>query len=433
MTSELKHHIDTISVMDTHEHLAKEDGWINEGSKDVLIDLFQNYAIADLITAGASRQSVEQLTDTNISLEDRWAGLEQAWQALRFTGYGEAVRLLARQIYDIDELNADAMIAAQPKLDALRQPGERLRLLRDVAMIDHVQIDDFRAPCPPDPSGPDFFLYDLSMVSFCNGNTNFDKVEQLTSINVTSIDALDNAMQALFEQFAPTAIAVKSQHAYCRTLAWHRREKASAEVALQDLLKGKAHDETASRLCLGDWCWARVVELCIEHDLPFKIHCGYYAGNDKMPVDRISAGHLCPLLAQYLDAKFVLMHIAYPYCDELISIAKHYPNVWVDLCWAWSINPMTSTDFVRRFLHAAPVNKLLGFGGDTFTPTSAVAYCMQMRKWLYRAMQAEVDQGDLTEQEAIEVVTRLLRGNQTDLFDLESTRANIQQAAVATA
>jgi hypothetical protein len=37
-------------------------------------------------------------------------------------------------------------------------------------------------------------------------------------------------------------------------------------------------------------------------------------------------------------------------------MAKHYPNVWVDLCWAWSIDPYSSTEFVRRFLHAVPSN-----------------------------------------------------------------------------
>ena len=59
-------------------------------------------------------------------------------------------------------------------------------------------------------------------------------------------------------------------------------------------------------LCLGDWCWARGVELSIEHNLPFKIHTGYYAGNDRMPVSRIPAGNMCELFARYLDAKFVL-------------------------------------------------------------------------------------------------------------------------------
>ena len=124
------------------------------------------------------------------------------------------------------------------------------------------------------------------------------------------------------------------------------------------------------------------MELAIEHNLPFKLHTGYYAGNNRMPVDRIKAGNLCGLLAQYLDARFVLMHIAYPYSDELIALTKHYKNVWADLCWAWSINPYASSDFVRRFIHAAPINKLFVFGGDTRWPTSAAAYAFQTRFWL---------------------------------------------------
>ncbi len=83
-----------------------------------------------------------------------------------------------------------------------------------------------------------------------------------------------------------------------------------------------------------------VSNLSIQHNLPFKIHTGYYAGYGGMPVERIKPGHLCGLLKQYPQARFVLMHIAYPYSDEIVAaIAKHYPNVYVDLCWAWSIDP----------------------------------------------------------------------------------------------
>ena len=142
------------------------------------------------------------------------------------------------------------------------------------------------------------------------------------------------------------------------------------------------------RLCLGDWCWARGVELAIEHDLPFKLHTGYYAGHSRMPVDYIRGGNLCPLLAAYPDARFVLMHIAYPYSDELVALAKHYPNVYADLCWAWSIDPFSASNFVRQFIHAVPANKLFLFGGDTGWPTAAVAYAHQARLWFTRALQS---------------------------------------------
>ena len=117
------------------------------------------------------------------------------------------------------------------------------------------------------------------------------------------------------------------------------------------------------------------------------------------------------------------MHIAYPYCDELVALAKHYHNVYPDLCWAWSIDPYSAADFVRRYLHAAPANKLFAFGGDTTWPTSSTAYAIQARRWLNRALQGEVEDGLMTESEAITVATRLMRSNQLACFDLEGTRA----------
>jgi uncharacterized protein len=161
---------------------------------------------------------------------------------------------------------------------------------------------------------------------------------------------------------------------------------------------------------------ARGVERAIESNLPFKLHTGYYAGHSRMPIDWIRAGNLCALLSRYPQARFVLMHTAYPYTDELVAIAKHYPNVWVDLCWAWSIDPYTSTDFVRRFIHAVPGNKLFVFGGDALSPTNTVAYSVQGRRWLTRALEAEVTARDLTDQQAIRVAHRLMHENPTDVL-----------------
>jgi predicted TIM-barrel fold metal-dependent hydrolase len=178
----------------------------------------------------------------------------------------------------------------------------------------------------------------------------------------------------------------------------------------------------AEQLCLGDWCWARGVQLAIEHNLPFKIHTGYYAGYGVMPVERIRAGHLCTLLAKYPKARFVLMHIAYPYSEELAALAKHYPNAYVDMCWSWSIDPYTACDFVRRMIHAVPANKLFAFGGDTTWPNAAVAYATQARHWLTRALQREVDEGLMTEREAMTLASRMMRENQEACFDLAGTR-----------
>ncbi len=428
-STDLAHHIQQTPLCDTHEHLKRETQWVEEGP-DILQDLFGNYVPADLKTAGASPEALKRLMDaSDPDLAGRFEAIRPAWEATQFTGYGEAVRLIASEIYGLPELTSEGLASAQEKLAELRKPGMRYTLLHDRANLDHVQTDDFSWACPPDPSGPDFFFYDLSWAGFCGGNIDTQSIAEDTDIEVTDLFSLRRAMERIFEKHAPCAIAVKAQHAYNRTLYWEERSDEDAARALDAALTSTNDLPEETRLCLGDWCWARGVELAIEHNLPFKLHTGYYAGNDRMPVDRIRSGNLCALLARYLDARFVLMHIAYPYNNELVGIAKHYPNVYVDLCWAWSIDPYSSCDFVRRFLHAVPANKLFAFGGDTGWPTSSAAYAMQARRWLTRALEAEIADGDLTEPQAMQVATRLMSTNQQECFDLDGTREAIRQAA----
>lgn len=427
MATDLSYHIQNTRLVDTHEHLRKEAEYVDAGP-DILQSLFQNYVPADLVVAGASQQAVDALLDaSNLDVRARVAGVQRAWEAVRHTGYGEAVRLIAQLIYDMDDVTPEAIEGAQAKHAALRQPGERLRLLRDVARLDHVQTDDFVRPCLPDASGPDFFFYDISWANFCRATLDLEPLAQETGIEVKDLATLKAAMQKTFELHANIAIAVKSQHAYNRTLRWQERTDFEAELALATYLRDPQSMSEADTLCLGDWCWARGVELSIEYDLPFKIHTGYYAGHSRMPVDRIPAGHLSPLLARYPQARFVLMHIAYPYSDELVALAKHYPNVYADLCWAWSIDPYSASDFVRRFIHAVPANKLFIFGGDTGWPTAAVAYAHQARHWLTRTLQAEVNEGLLNEEEAIALASRFMRENQYTCFNVAKKKHTLLQ------
>lgn len=428
MATNLSEHIEQTALCDTHEHLRREPDWLDDGP-DVLQDLFGNYVPADLITAGASQEALSRLTDaSDPDLVGRFEGVRAAWEATQYTGYGEAVRRIVTDVYGFDELTPDVLAPAQEKLIELRTPGGRYNLLREVANLDHIQTDDSSWPCDPDQSGPDFFLYDLSWAGFCSGQIDQKAIAEDTGITVVDLDSLQKAMEAIFAKHAPCAIAVKAQHAYNRTLNWQARARGDVERALYATLSSNNNVSESMRLCLGDWCWARGVELTIEHNLPFKIHTGYYAGNNRMPVDRIKAGNLCGLLAKYLDARFVLMHIAYPYSDELIALTKHYKNVWADLCWAWSINPYASGDFVRRFIHGAPINKLFVFGGDTRWPTSAAAYAFQTRFWLDKTLEAEVEEGYLTESQAMHIASRVMYDNQYECFDLEGTRDAIYRA-----
>ncbi len=426
--TDLAQHIQSTPLIDTHEHLHKEQEYVENGP-DVLADLFDNYVAQELVSAGAEEDAVWAVVDAkNPDIESRWNGIKDAWDVCQYAGYGEAVRLIAKDVYGMQEITLAGIEAGAAINQQRRQPGERLRILKEEGNLDHVQTDDFVWACVPDPSGVDFFLYDLSWVHFCAGRFDPAELHTETGIQVRDLETLREAMAGLFAKYGPGAIAVKAQHAYERTLLWQERPDSEVAPILARHLRGVTLSVNEKN-CLGDWCWARGVELAIEYNLPFKIHTGYYAGFNRMPVEFIKAGNLCSLLKAYPAARFVLMHIAYPYDAEITALAKHYANVYADLCWAWSIDPFTSMDFVRRFIHAAPINKLFGFGGDIFWPSAAVAYAKQARRWLTRALQAEIDDGYLTEAQAIKVATRLMQTNQRDCFDLEGTRAALQRAA----
>lgn len=428
MLKDLYDMIQQTALIDTHEHLASEEEYVNNGP-DVLRELFEFYPASDLRSAGASAEAVARVLDsTDADVEARWDGVKDAWTLCQYTGYGEGTRLLAKHVYGIDEINLDAIIAAGDMNKQYRQAGQRLHLLKNVANLDHVQIDNFTWDCVPDAAGVDFFLYDLSWVSFCRGEINVEQLLSETGIEVRDLNSLRSAMEALFAKYGKQAIAVKSQHAYNRTLKWESPDLQRVEASLQKSLKGE--DLTvAEALTLGNWGWEQGLQLAEEYNLPFKIHTGYLAGNDNyVDPDGVRSVHFAPLFHKYPNVKFVLMHTSYPWTGENLTLAKHFPNVYLDMCWAWSINPLHSTQYIREAIHSVPLNKIFLFGGDTLWASATVAYAIQARNGLYDALSQEVSSGYLTEHQAIGIALRYMRLNQIDCFDIEGTRATLRES-----
>jgi hypothetical protein len=121
------------------------------------------------------------------------------------------------------------------------------------------------------------------------------------------------------------------------------------------------------------------------------------------------------------------MHAAYPFDRELIAVAKHYPNVWIDLCWAWSIDPVSTADAFRRSIHTIPMSKLFAFGGDCRWATQVVGFAAQARRGLVRALEAEVKEGYVSQTEAIEIARCVMHKNQYECFDVAGRRGALRE------
>jgi predicted TIM-barrel fold metal-dependent hydrolase len=238
-----------------------------------------------------------------------------------------------------------------------------------------------------------------------------------TGLPVRTLDEGRQAIDWCFERYGRRAVATKNQNAYERRLDYAEVSAADAAPLFERLAAGQEL-AAGEQKAVEDHLWRYCVQRATDYGLPVKLHTGYFAGSNYMQLDQVSRNlkDLSPIVAAYPQTKFVLMHIAYPYQDELVALAKQYTNVHVDLCWAWIVSPVATKNFVKEYLVTAPCNKLLAFGGDYFSVENVIGHARIARQGLAQALEELVSERWLTEDEALDLVEPLMRGNALALF-----------------
>jgi len=232
-----------------------------------------------------------------------------------------------------------------------------------------------------------------------------------------------------FDRYAKYAVAVKSQHAYSRDIDNSRVPAEKAEPVFRKVLQ-KEPVTAEERKLLEDHLFWEAVDQATRHNLPVKLHTGYYAGQNSMPVSRLrrnagSAAELCRLSP---ETKFVFMHICYPYYEELLAVAKQWTHAHVDMCWSWIINPVAAKDYLKKHIVTAPINKLLPFGADYIPVEPVLGHAVMARQGVTQALAELVEEGWLKLADALELVDAILHQNARQLFRLAQKTEALRQA-----
>ena len=148
----------------------------------------------------------------------------------------------------------------------------------------------------------------------------------------------------------------------------------------------------------------------------------YYAGHGYMPLRRVQGNPaaICELCRQSPRTRFVLFHIGYPYYEEMLPVAKHYPNAYLDMCWSWIINPVASKDFLKKYLVTAPANKLSVFGGDYIPVEPIPGHAAIARQGIAQALSELVDEGWMSLKDALSLTDMIMHQNARDLYGLKA-------------
>ena len=121
--------------------------------------------------------------------------------------------------------------------------------------------------------------------------------------------------------------------------------------------------------------------------------------------------HLVPIFNRYRTVRFDLFHASWPWCSEFGAIGKNYPNVWLDMCWAWTMNPAASERALYEWLDAVPYNKIFAYGADTLLPWCNMGYSLQAKQGVGRVLARKVEEGVFSERTAQEVADSILLQN----------------------
>jgi predicted TIM-barrel fold metal-dependent hydrolase len=435
--SEIRAAVDAIRVVDTHEHLEEESVRLACGHLD-FATLFDGYASHDLISAGMPAADWERFSQADTPQGEKWKLLEPHYRAARNTAYIRAVDIAIRDLYGIEELGADTVETVTERMRERNQPGVLEWILREQSGIEVGQINSIASegdgqisPFFREQSDPELFLQDIGLAPLLFWPPPVAALERETGESIDSFANYGRAIDRLFELHAPIADAVKQQSAYWRVQSFDDVPAADAERVFDRARLEPDRVAPGEQKQLQDWAFHRCIRLAIEHDLPIKIHTGYKAGFNFMDLRHVQPARLTNLFVQYPAARFDLFHIGYPYQEEVLALAKHFANVYVDMCWAWIIDPQASGRFLKQFVTAVPSNKLFAFGGDYRVAEPVYGHLRIARDGITRALTELVDEDYLTSSEAVAIARRILRENAMQVFRVEEKRGRAREAALA--
>ncbi len=422
LETELLQAIEEITLVNTHEHIIPEEE--RTSSRIDFFTLAGHYAINDVISAGLSGDDLALVRDADAPPAQRWRAFEPFWKSARLTGYGQALRIAIQDIYGIDRISGSTLPAINRKIEAMNRLGLYEEILIRRSNIAYSVLDDYwnATPVRPDPK---FFVCARKFDRFVapQALSEVHKLEELTNVSITGLAGLKRAMETSFEQSLDIGmVTVKSTLAYNREIHYAEVSQQDAEASLQSLL-GATRTRPAgfrSRVerpfrPMEDHMFHHLIGLAAAHGVPVQIHTGLHAGNGNF-IENSKPTHLTNLFFLFPQVKFDLFHMSYPYQGEAAAIAKVFPNVYIDLCWAHIISPSASRRALHDMLDAVPSNKIFGYGGDYRYPELSYAHAKIARRNVAQVLAEKVSEGSCSEEEALELGRKLLHDNPDALF-----------------
>ncbi|MDA3821545.1 MAG: amidohydrolase family protein, partial [Bacteroidales bacterium] len=254
------------------------------------------------------------------------------------------------------------------------------------------------------------------------GNISFSK---RTNLPTKTLEDWLRVIDWYYSKYGKIAVSIKIASAYSRDLKFEKVEIYLADK-IYTRLANEENVKQEDRRKLEDYLFWYVVNKANEYNLPVKVHTGYHARwggkKDFMNFYQIrnnpaEAARLCTMSP---ETRFVFFHLAYPYYEEMLALAKQFPNAYIDMCWAWILNPIASKDFLKKFLVTVPANKIFTFGGDYNPVEPVLGHSILARNGIAMALSELIDEGYMDINTAMNLTDTIMHQNAREFYNLEA-------------
>ena len=249
-------------------------------------------------------------------------------------------------------------------------------------------------------------------------------MERQTGVPVRCFDDWLQAVEAMFEHLPQQRIgSLKSALAYERTLRYDRVTRSEAEASFNQGFAGLHLPDWAPRpfpvgKAFQDYMMHFILRLAGRGGYTFQFHTGLQEGNGNL-IYHSDPTLLSNLFLEYPDVDFDLFHIGYPYQHTLGALAKNFPNVYIDMCWAHIVSPSAAVNALVEWLDAVPANKISAFGGDYCFVDAVYGHQLLARRNVARALAVKVEEGVFDVDRACRIGEMLFVDNPVAIFKLE--------------
>jgi hypothetical protein len=424
--TEIKKHIDSIRLIDTHEHLPQEPERLSQ-KVDFLATFFPHYASVDLRSAGMSEEELIMIRNPDLPLGERWSVFEPWWERTENTGYARAVEIAASDLYGVEGINSDTYKVLSDRIREKNVKGLYKWVMKDHAGID-VSIND----TPVYDVDTDFFAPVRRFTEFLHlrDRTCLEELEKQVGKKIHTFKELLSALMGEFDRTQDKIVGVKIGLAYTRPIYFEKVSYQAADEAFNMIFKTRrfrSYDtpeiwkmvpepiECESLRVMQDYLIHTIIQEAVKRGLPIQIHTGLQEGNENI----IANSHpefLTNLFMEYKDARFDIFHGSWPYSEELGALAKNFPNVYIDMCWMHIISPSRSRSALSDWLDEVPANKIMGFGGDYLFVEGSYGHSVLARQNIALVLASKVDEGVYSLDQAKKYARWLLRENAERLF-----------------